>query len=309
MHSARDDRPFYALAALAGLVLVAFLVPTSRAWALDAVIGPLRAQADLAPGLAAGYTIPSLFAWAFVGAVFAWVAYEIVFVRARFAPDRAFFLALAPALLFGPLFHAALVVRALPLGTPIAYAAAEPVVYVSAALVAGVGLALGRVTRRPIAAPLAWGALALAPLAWVLAPEAGAGGARRALLLLALAAGSALILAYAYARLRAGEPLDAALAVIGAHALDGATTWMVLRDPFGFGFEGFGERNPVSLALVSLGNGWPYFALKLALPLVLLSMVKRDPDDDVRLRAFLLFAIFVLGFGPGMSNLLQVLFS
>ena len=94
--------------------------------------------------------------------------------------------------------------------------------------------------------------------------------------------------------------------VVGAHALDGATTWMVLRDPFGLGFKTFGEKNPVSQLLVDLSNGWPYFAVKLTLPILLLSLVKVE-ESEQDLHAFLLLAVFVLGFGPGMANLLQVM--
>jgi uncharacterized membrane protein len=302
---ARDDRPFYALGAVLSLVGIAFLVPATRAWLLSAVVAPLRAQAEYQGG-ALGYTLPSLLVWAIVGGVFAWAAYELVFVRARIEPDRAFFLALAPALLLGPLLHAALVARLLPRGSVLAYMAAEPLVYLTIALFAGIGLALGRLTRRPILAPLAWGALAVALVLWILAPEFSGRGIGRAAILLALAVGSALVVALAYRQLRPGEAFAPAFAVIGAHALDGATTWMVLRDPFGLGFQDFGERNPVSQLLVDLGNGWPYFALKLALPVVLLSMVKREETEE-RLRAFLLFAVFVLGFGPGMANLIQVM--
>jgi len=304
----RDDRPLYALAGVALLLALAFAVPATRAWLLEVVVEPLRAQAEADPTLAHGYSLPSLAFWALLGGVLAWVAYELVFVRARFEPDRDFFLALAPALLLGPLLHAALVARVLPDGSLLAYLAAEPLVYLTIAAFAGVGLALGRLARQPVVLPLVWGAVGLAPVLWALAPRLSATGTQQALVLLMLALAPALALAFAYARLRPGDPFLAVLAVVFAHALDGATTWMVLRDPFGMGFEGYGERNPVSLTLVSLSNGWPFFAIKLALPLVLLSLVRRE-ESDARLRAFILFAVFVLGFGPGMANLLQVMFA
>lgn len=307
MPQARDDRPLFALAALVVVVALAFAVPATRAWLLDAVVEPLQAQAERAPGLTEGYSLPSLLAWAVAGGVLAWAAYELVFVRARFEPDRRFFLALAPALVLGPLLHAALVRGALPSGSVIAYLAAEPLVYLTVAAFAAVGLLLGRATRQPVVVPLVWGALGLTPLAWVMAPFASAEGARLAATLVALAVAPALALAWAYTRWRTSDGFPEVAAVVFAHALDGATTWMVLRDPFGLGFEGFGERNPVSQTLVGLSNGWPYFAVKLALPLVLLSIMKREENDE-KLRAFLLFAVFVLGFGPGMANLLQVLF-
>lgn len=307
MPQERDDRPFYALAALVVAVALAFAVPAARGWLLDAIVGPLQAQAERAPGLHEGYSLPSLLAWALAGGVFAWAAYEVVFVRARFAPDRRFFLALAPALVLGPLMHAALVRGALPPGSVLAYLSAEPLVYLTIAAFAAAGLIVGRATRRPVLAPLAWGALGLAPFVWLMAPYASAEGARLVLFLLVLALAPALALAWAYTRWRTSDGFAEVGAVVSAHALDGATTWMVLRDPFGLGFEGFGERNPVSQRLVDLANGWPYFLVKLALPLVLLAMMKREENDE-KLRAFLLFAVFVLGFGPGMANLLQVLF-
>lgn len=302
-----DNRPFYALAAAIVIVALAFLVPATRGWLLDTVIEPVRAQADPEPGMRHGYTFESLLFWALLGGVFAWAAYEAVFVRWRFEPNEELFLALAPALLLGPLLHAALIGRVLPDGSLLAYMGSEPLVYLTIAAFAGIGLALGRLAKMPVVLPLVWGALGIAPILWRLAPRVTGESARLALILLGLAVGAALALAEAYRRWRPDERFAVIFPIIGAHALDGATTWMVLRDPFGLGFVGFGERNPVSQTLVNLSNGWPYFALKLALPVVLLAMVRKE-ESEARLRAFLLFAVFILGFGPGMANLLQVLF-
>lgn len=303
----RDDRPFLVLGGVLLVAALAFAVPASRAWLLGSMVEPLRSQAEREPGLSDGYSLPSLLLWAGVGGAFAWAAYEALFVRWRLEPDRAFFLGLAPALLLGPLLHAALVAGVLPAGSVVAYLASEPLVYLTITAYALVGLALGRLARRPLLAPLLWGLAGLAPVLWLLAPLLDAEGARLAGIMILLAAVPTALLAAAYLRFRKGDPAAAVVAVIGAHALDGASTWMVLRDPFGLGIGGFGERNPVSLGLVNLGNGWPYFALKLALPVALLAMVKVE-ESERRLRAFLLFAVFVLGFGPGMANLLQVVF-
>lgn len=303
-----DRRPYLALCALALVLAAALALPSARAFLLDTLVEPLRAQADPAPGLRHGYSFASLALWGAVGAVLAWVLYDAVFVRARFEPDRGFFLALSPFVLLGPLLHAALVTGAIPPGSVLAYLASEPLVYLTIALFAAGALATGRLVRRPVLAPLALGSLALAALLVTLLPRASAEGLRLGAILLVFAAVPALVLGYASWRLRPHDPLAAVVAVVGAHALDGATTWNVLRDPLGLGFEGYGERNPVSLSLVSLSNGWPYFAVKLALPLVLLAMLRTEARE-ARLRAFLLFAVFVLGFGPGMANLLQVVFA
>jgi uncharacterized membrane protein len=250
-----------------------------------------------------GYSAGSLAFWAALGAAFGWAAYELLFRRMGLRPDARFFAGLAPFLLFGPLFHALLAVGAFP-GGPLAYLAAEPLIYLTTAALALGALLVARVTR-PWVAP-AIGVVLLAPLVVLAGMHTHAANLLRVLLLLAMAAAPALAIAYGYAKWRRDVAFPAAALVVGAHALDGATTWMVLRDPFGLGFQRFGEKNPVSELLVGISNGWPYFALKLALPLVLLSLVKVE-ERERDLHAFLLLAVFVLGFGPGMANLLQVL--
>lgn len=297
----KDLRPYAALGALACLVALALAVPASRAWLLGEVWAPVDAQAQ--GRSAGGYSLASMAAWALVGLVLAWVAYDLAFLRLRYQPDRAFFLALAPFLVLGPLLHALLAVGALPWGSVLAYLAAEPPVYLTTGALVLVALAAGHAARRPLAVPLAVGLAALLPLLVLAARRMDASTLGRLGVVLLLALAPAALAAVA---MRRREDPRAVAAVVGAHGLDGATTWMVLRDPFGLGFGDFGEKNPVSLRLVELSNGWPYYAVKLALPLVILLLV-RDERNDARTRAFLLFAVFVLGYGPGASNLLQVL--
>jgi uncharacterized membrane protein len=251
-----------------------------------------------------GYSPGSLAFWAALGAAFGWAAYDLIFRRLGARPDARFFASLAPFLLFGPLLHALFAVGVLPSGTPLAYLAAEPVIYLTTAGLALAAILVGRATRWEAAPVL--GIIFLAPLLVVAGLHTAGGNAVRVLAILALAVVPALALGYAYARWRGDVPFVAAALIVGAHALDGATTWMVLRDPFGLGFRAFGEKNPVSQALVQIANGWPYFAVKLALPLVLLAVVKPE-EDEKDLHAFLLLAVFVLGWGPGLANLLQVL--
>ena len=298
-----DLAPYAVVGALLVLVALALLVPATRALLADHVGGPIRMQADPAPGLRQGYSTASLALWALAGAVLAWAAYDLAFVRLRYAPDRDLFVALAPFLAFGPLFHAILAAGALPAGSLLAYLAAEPPVYLTTGVLALAALVAGRASRRPVLVPLVVGLALLAPLVVMAASRLDGSAWVKLLAVLALAVAPALVAAFA---LRARESPAAVGAVVGAHALDGATTWMVLRDPLSLGFVGFDEKNPVSARLVALSNGWPYYALKVALPLVILSLVKRDETSE-RQRAFLLFAVFVLGYGPGASNLLQVL--
>ncbi|MFA5861698.1 MAG: DUF63 family protein [Candidatus Thermoplasmatota archaeon] len=301
----RDRRPYVALGGVAAALAAALLVPTSRIWLAEQVLAPLRAQADPSFGGPAGYSIASLGFWALAGIVLSWVAYDLVFGRLGYEPNKRFFAALAPWLVAAPLAHALLSVGAIPL--PFAYLATEPPIYLTAATLVVLALLAGRAFRWPHLMPLVVGLVVLAALLVVAVPHASASGLGRVVLLFVLAAIPALVLSFAFVKwLRPQEDLATVGLVVGAHALDGATTWMVLRDPFGFGFHSFAEKNPVSLALVGLSNGWPFFVVKLTLPLVLLSLIKME-ETERRMRAFLLFAVFVLGYGPGMSNLLQVM--
>ncbi|GEM_PF-5805210 len=299
-----DVKPYLALGAALLLLGAALLVPASRAWLADNVGAPLQGQADPESGARVGYSAGGLAFWAALGAAFAWAAYDLLFRRLGLRPDAGFFTVLAPFLLFGPLLHALLAVGILPHATPLAYLAAEPVIYLTTAALALVALLVGRATRRELA--LVLGVALLLPLLAAAALHTAGGNAIRVLVILGLALVPALALGWAYARWRKDVPFVAAALVVGAHALDGGTTWMVLRDPFGLGFRSFGEKNPVSQMLVELSDGWPYFVVKLALPLVLLALV-RPEEDEKDVHAFLLLAVFVLGWGPGMANLLQVL--
>lgn len=303
--AARMPPPLVALVVTLVLFGLALLMAPTAVWLDAAVLDPLRAQAD-PPAERSGYSTMSLAFWAAVGGVLAWNAYHLLFVRWRVAFDGRFLLGLAPLFVFGPLFHALLRAGVVPQGTLWAWLAAEPVVYLSTALVGVAGLAAGRLVGRPHDGLMLAGIVALAPLLVAAADVVSVEGAWRGAAILGLAAlGTAVALAVgrpAWRRVSA----PAAAAVIGAHALDGASTWLGIRDPFGWGFPQFSESNPLSERLVMLQNGWPFFAVKLALPLVLLALVKPDEDEEGMYR-FLLLAVFVLGYGPGMSNLLQML--
>lgn len=288
-------RPYVALGGALLLVAVLFAVPASRAWLQADVLAPLEAQVDHSGG---GYSYSALAFWALLGAAFAWPAYDLVFVRLRQEPDKAFFVALAPFLLAGPLAHALMLVGALP--RAVAFFATEPPIYLSMAVLAVGSLALGRKVALWVGSALVLVLVALA-VPFVRVESLG-----HVAFIVALALAPAVVLAWAFFRWRQADPIGAVFAVIFAHALDGATTWMALRDPFGLGFGVFGEKNPVSKVLVEASNGWPFFAIKLALPLVMLSVLKAD-EGSPRARAFILFAVFVLGYGPGMANLMQVL--
>ncbi len=114
-------------------------------------------------------------------------------------------------------------------------------------------------------------------------------------------------------------------ACFAAHALDASTTWLGVVDPFGWGFGGFAEKNPVSAALLTPLYGLPFVLVKLALPAVALYAAHdlaqppadaegepKEPEPRATRRErevltlLMAFGIFVLGFGPGAANLARM---
>lgn len=294
---------FAFLAALAALVLA---VALGRAGFL---VDPLRAQVEHRPG--AGYTTNSLVVWGLVGGLGVLAYAQEARDRPLLQPSNRTLACLIPALAFGPLFHALLVVDAVP--SPLGWLAAEPLVY---ATVAGVVLAAGalgavaypqdRAAGRDVAI-LSVGAIALLAAGAAAAPRLGPdAGFALGLVVFATLVGLAAWWLGTFVKRAGYENLSRpfAVAVYAGHALDGATTWIGVRDPFGWGVGGFSEKNPVSAQLLSIGNGWPFVLLKLVLPAVLL-VALRDLKVEFHARLALL-AVFALGFGPGAANALQM---
>jgi uncharacterized membrane protein len=216
-------------------------------------------------------------------------------------------LAFVPWVVAGATAHVLYVVEALP--AVVRPLAGTPAVYATAAAVAGaawLGLdAAGADPPRPLAA--AGAAVSLPLLA-----AAGAGRslapAWPAVSLLVAAA----LAAAAWGLLRRLRPGVAAVSRVGplvvfAHALDGVSTAV------GVDVLGFGERSPVSRALLDLGAalptadlvgaGWPFVAVKLALAAVvavaLADVAREEPTEGNAL--YLLVA--AVGLGPAVHNL------
>lgn len=309
-----------ALAGAAAFVAALAALPAGRAFLAEDVVAPLRAQAE---GGGGGYTSRALAFWALEGALLATAAYAGVIVPLRLAWDARLALALAPFLAWGPLFHA-LVAHGEISPRAVAVAGAEPLVYVTTAALAASALALGALLARASRSerartwtPLAVGVALLALLApaTIRASDGGHPATAAGVLVAAAAVGFAAFgLASA---LRARAPLAAALAtwagaaVVAAHALDGLSTWLVLRDPFGYGYPAFAEKNPVSNALVSVGNGvlFPVLKVALAAAIVTYAWESTRRDEDRAYRGPILLALFALGWGPGFANALLTAFS
>lgn len=319
---AHPARAAFAVAGLVAVVAAVALAPAT-AGAFDShVLGPLRAQAT---GVgAAGYSTGGLAFWAASGAVLAYAALVGVIRPLSVRWDAAFAVSLAPYLVFGPVFHALLSAGAWARGGVVAYAAAEPLVYVTTGALAAVGLLAGAGAARAgggerarVAVPAGLGLLLLA-LMTPAAVAAAAGGHGVGALGFVAAAAAVGALAWLVGRALAPRVAEfgglahwAGAAVVAAHALDGFTTWVVLRDPFGWGFGGFGEKNPVSAMLVESGSGilFPVAKLVLAVGLVVMTWRSTAEPEERALRGPILLALFALGWGPGAANLGLIAFA
>jgi uncharacterized membrane protein len=100
---------------------------------------------------------------------------------------------------------------------------------------------------------------------------------------------------------------SAALLVLG-HAIDATSTLVAVRDPFGWGLPAYSEQNPVSLALLSIADGWGFVIAKVVLALVVAVVIAdyTKREEDRGLAGLLVLLVFALGFGPGARNLARL---
>lgn len=105
------------------------------------------------------------------------------------------------------------------------------------------------------------------------------------------------------------------LALVFGHLIDGLSTWVALNDPLGFGIPQYSEKHPFSEFLLRYWNGFLFPAAKLAMVLVVAWLLDREPKpdetgpapaDERNLVGLVKMAIFVLGFAPGLRDLLRL---
>jgi uncharacterized membrane protein len=132
--------------------------------------------------------------------------------------------------------------------------------------------------------------------------------------------GVALLLVFAFLEVGrgiAGRPtailafaLGINVAMVFAHVMDGVATWVALDDPFGFGLPSYSEKHPFSQALLDYWGGFLYPFAKLVMVLVVAWLldreVKGDTEDEQNMVGLVKMAIFALGFGPGLRDLLRL---
>ena len=102
------------------------------------------------------------------------------------------------------------------------------------------------------------------------------------------------------------KPLN--LTMFFGHLLDGITTYISIHDPLSMGLN-YSEKHPASDTLLSIwGPLFPIvkFVLIILVVYVFDILYKKDLKNYVRLVNLLKIGIIILGFSPGLRDLLRV---
>lgn len=108
-------------------------------------------------------------------------------------------------------------------------------------------------------------------------------------------------------------------ALVFGHMIDGLATWVALRDPLDFGIPQYSEKHPFSEFLLRYWDGFMFPAAKLTLVLVVVWLLDRETRkalhakdgaepslDERNMVGLVKMAIFVLGFAPGLRDVLRL---
>jgi uncharacterized membrane protein len=110
------------------------------------------------------------------------------------------------------------------------------------------------------------------------------------------------------------------LGLLYGHMLDGFASFIAIcsnprgacsgASVFGLDLPSYGEKHPVSNALLGLGNGWVFPAIKLVLVLVIIWVLdveyRKDLEKEPNLAGLVKMAILVLGLAPGLRDYLRL---
>jgi len=106
------------------------------------------------------------------------------------------------------------------------------------------------------------------------------------------------------------QPLN--LSMLFGHALDGFTSYISIYDPFGMGIPPYGEKHPVSFLFMDISGGILYPIIKIVLIILIILIFDEMYREEEKYRDvlnLLKIAIFILGFSPGLRDLLRVTLS
>lgn len=147
--------------------------------------------------------------------------------------------------------------------------------------------------------------------------------ARETLIPILLTGGALALLAFAFVHVgREQSRVPGALllfaaginvALVFAHMVDGLATWVALEDPVGFGIPQYSEKHPFSDFLLRYWNGFLFPFTKFAMVIIVAWMLDRETRDDANntldsrnMVGLVKMAIFVLGFAPGLRDVLRL---
>lgn len=99
-------------------------------------------------------------------------------------------------------------------------------------------------------------------------------------------------------------------ALVFAHMFDGWSTYLAIGDPFDWGITGYGEKHPVSDFFLGFadGLGFPIVKFFMIVLIIYLLDAEAEYEDEAEenLVGLVKFAIFILGFAPGLRDVTRV---
>lgn len=273
-----------------------------------------------------GYTLLSEITYGIILIAALFVIYKLL-KKLEITIDWRFCLALMPYILFGP------ATRTLEdtnyFNEPFVYWFISPLIYLQIAAYALLFLLLGyyleqKYNKRKLTVNTVvflGGAILLLPslyliARWILGDQWSASAGVRfdvfaiVIGLVALIVGLVYLVAYLYRHKESiavyKNPLN--LAILAGHLIDGITSYISIKDPFLMGLS-YSEKHPASNALLEIwGPLFPIakFALVIVVIYVFDILYKEELKDHFTLVNLLKIGILILGFSPGLRDLLRV---
>jgi uncharacterized membrane protein len=318
------------LVIIAGLVLAPSIFYDQWIWKY--YWGPIVADASdgtaIHNGIAAreGYTIVSEITYGLILIIALYAIYQLL-KKLKINVDWKFALALMPYIIFGP------VSRVLEdtnyFNEPIEYWFISPLIYLQIAIIAILFLLLGYYLEKKLKnrfftvnrTIFLGGLIFLIPsfyliAIWILGDRWGpTAGIRFDVFLIViglvlLIVGIVYIAAYIFREKENisvyKNPLN--LAMLSGHLIDGITSYISIKDPFSMGLF-YAEKHPASNVLLNIwGPLFPIvkFLLIIVIIYVFDVMFKDDLKNYLTLVNLLKIGILILGFSPGLRDLLRV---
>ena len=255
-----------------------------------------------------GYNAVNTAVYAVIFALAVFGIYKLL-IRMNIRVDKKFFLGIFPFILFGSLLR---VVQ--DSGLYSTYLLVSPLVYIVLFVIALAGLATALFAAKIMGdyqkyhkpwAVIGW---ILVVLALALLAPAGAANPEAIGIALLLTAGWGIVIYVGYRyRTKAGlKWLSKENAgILWTHMFDASTTFTALQF---YASQGYFEQHVLSNTIIGFLGPSGQFVMKLAVVPIVLWILDRElrKDEDRQLRGFLKIAVFILGFAPGLRNIVRL---